>query len=127
MFLIPETLAPKLLQQKASVQRRTTGNWALHSKLDEEPVEFAAMMRKYGIKPIEMLLCEPILVIVTIYISIIYGKLNVSKSLCLKAVADQRLAQASCTSSSSPFPSATNTIVAWRLECHLYRKSTPSS
>ena len=46
---------------------------ALHSKLDEEPVSFHAIMTKYGLKPLQMITREPILIVMTLYISLVYG------------------------------------------------------
>jgi len=70
---VPETLAPVLLQRKAARLRHETQNWALHSKLDEEPVHFSALIKKYGLKPILMMVREPILIVMTLYISLVYG------------------------------------------------------
>ena len=68
-----ETFAPVLLQRKAARLRFETKNWALHSKRDEQPVEYSALARKYGLKPFQMLAQEPVLVTVTIFMSLIYA------------------------------------------------------
>lgn len=73
IFTVPETLAPVLLQRKAAKLRVETRHWALHSKLDEEPVHLKALVRKYGLKPMQMIVQEPILIVLTIYISLVYG------------------------------------------------------
>ncbi|EMC92415.1 hypothetical protein BAUCODRAFT_77726 [Baudoinia panamericana UAMH 10762] len=73
LFVIPETLAPVLLKRKAARLRVETKNWALHSKSEEEPVSNKAIFRKYGLKPLLMIVREPILIIMTIYISLVYG------------------------------------------------------
>ncbi|KAK5708590.1 hypothetical protein LTR17_020528 [Elasticomyces elasticus] len=73
LIIVPETLASVLLQRKAARLRQETKNWALHSKLDEEPVKFGLLMRKYGLRPIQMITHEPILIVMTIYISLVYG------------------------------------------------------
>ncbi|KAK5108664.1 hypothetical protein LTR62_008069 [Meristemomyces frigidus] len=70
---IPETLAPILLQRKAARLRVQTKNWALHSKLDEEPVVLGALFNKYGLKPIKMITQDLILIVLTLYISLVYG------------------------------------------------------
>jgi MFS transporter, DHA1 family, multidrug resistance protein len=70
---VPESLAPIILKKKAARLRFETKNWALHSRLEEEPVKFKALMRKYGLKPVEMIVKEPILIIFTLYISLVYG------------------------------------------------------
>ncbi|KAF2724072.1 MFS general substrate transporter [Polychaeton citri CBS 116435] len=68
-----ETMAPLLLQRKAAKLRAETKNWALHSKLDEQPIEMSRLVKKYGLKPFQMLFREPILVVMTVYISLVYG------------------------------------------------------
>lgn len=68
-----ETLAPVVLQRKAARLRFQTKNWALHSKRDEEPVEFKALARKYGIKPLQMLVQEPILLAMTCFMALVYA------------------------------------------------------
>lgn len=73
VFTVPESLAPIILRKKAARLRFETKNWALHSKLEEEPVKFGALLRKYGIKPAKMIVMEPILIAMTLYISLVYG------------------------------------------------------
>lgn len=73
LFTVKETFPPVLLRQKAARLRQETRNWALHTKLDEEPVHAAFLLRKYGLKPIQMMIKEPILIVMTVYISLVYG------------------------------------------------------
>jgi MFS transporter, DHA1 family, multidrug resistance protein len=73
--VIPETSAPKILQLKASRLRHRTRNWALHSKMDEEPLDAKRIVTVYLIRPFEMLVKEPILALMTAYMSYIYGVL----------------------------------------------------
>ncbi|KAI7273965.1 MFS general substrate transporter [Hortaea werneckii] len=70
---IPESLAPIILREKAARLRFETKNWALHSRLEEEPVKMGALLRKYGLKPMQMIVMEPILIAMTLYISLVYG------------------------------------------------------
>lgn len=70
---VPETLAPVILQRKAARLRVQNRHWALHSKMDEQPVHLKALMQKYGLKPVQMIYREPILIVLTIYISLVYG------------------------------------------------------
>ena len=53
--------------------RFETKNWALHSKLEEQPVNLQALVRKYGLKPLQMIVLEPVLIVMTLYISLVYG------------------------------------------------------
>ena len=68
-----ETYAPVVLQRKAARLRFQTKNWALHSKRDEEPIEFKSLARKYGIKPLQMLVQEPILLAMTCFMALVYA------------------------------------------------------
>lgn len=72
-FVIPETFAPVLLQRKAKAMRYETRNWAIHAPADEKKVNLQEIAEKYLLRPFKMLTLEPILVLVTIYMSIIYG------------------------------------------------------
>jgi DHA1 family multidrug resistance protein-like MFS transporter len=73
LFTLKETFPAVILKKKAARLRRETRNWALHTKLDEDPIEFGYLMRKYGLKPAQMMAREPILIVMTIYISLVYG------------------------------------------------------
>jgi DHA1 family multidrug resistance protein-like MFS transporter len=70
---VKETFPTVILKHKAARLRQETRNWALHTKSDEEPIHFAFLCRKYGLKPVEMMVKEPILIVITIYISLVYG------------------------------------------------------
>ena len=73
MFIVPETYVPVLLTRKAQRLRYETKNWALHSKLEETPVDLKAFAVKYLSRPFVMLFLEPILTILTVYLSFVYG------------------------------------------------------
>jgi DHA1 family multidrug resistance protein-like MFS transporter len=70
---VKETFPAVILKAKAARLRQETRNWALHTKQDEEPVHFGFLFRKYGLKPVQMMVKEPILIIMTVYISLVYG------------------------------------------------------
>ncbi|KAL2222010.1 putative MFS multidrug transporter [Thermoascus aurantiacus ATCC 26904] len=72
-LIVPETYAPVLLQRRAARLRRETGNWALHSFLDEHRPTWGDIGRKYLLRPFQMLLLEPILLLITIYLALVYG------------------------------------------------------
>ena len=73
VFFVPETFSPVLLTRRAKNLRFDTGNWALHSRHEAQRVELDAIARTYLIRPIVMLVQEPILMLVTVYMSLIYG------------------------------------------------------
>lgn len=70
---VKETFPAVILKNKAYRLRQETRNWALHTKQDEDPVHFSFLFRKYGLKPVQMMIEEPILIVMTIYISLVYG------------------------------------------------------
>ncbi|KAI8459071.1 major facilitator superfamily domain-containing protein [Phakopsora pachyrhizi] len=75
LFNLPETYAPILLTRRAKKLRKVTGNPMLHSL--HEKLEFSLMgvLHRTIFRPFEMLATEPILAIVTLYLSIVYGLL----------------------------------------------------
>ena len=64
---------PVLLKRKARRLRRQTQNRALHSALEEYLATARGILVKYLLRPIQMLMLEPILLCVAIYTSHIYG------------------------------------------------------
>ncbi|KAL4804998.1 major facilitator superfamily domain-containing protein [Aspergillus unguis] len=68
-----ETYAPVILVHKAGILRRQTHNWGIHAKQDEIEVEFSELMRNNFLRPLRMLVTEPILLLVSLYISFVYG------------------------------------------------------
>ncbi|KAI9761602.1 MAG: Citrinin biosynthesis cluster MFS transporter mrr1 [Candelina submexicana] len=73
LLVIPETYAPVLLQRRAKKIRFETKNWAIHARADENQVDFHNIAVRYLLRPFTMLVLEPILVLVTIYLALIYG------------------------------------------------------
>ena len=73
LILIPETSAPRILQTRAKDLRFRTKNWALHAKADEQQVNARSILTVYLVRPFIMLFQEPILALMTAYMSFIYG------------------------------------------------------
>lgn len=73
LFVIEESYAPVILQKRAARLRRETHNWALHSLLDERKPTFKDIIFKYVLRPFQMLIFEPILLLITLYLAFIYG------------------------------------------------------
>ncbi|KAL1639730.1 hypothetical protein SLS58_007628 [Diplodia intermedia] len=71
--VVPETYAPVLLQRRAKKLRHETKNWAIHARHDEVRVDLKSIARKYILRPFAMLVLEPILILVTLYMSVVYG------------------------------------------------------
>lgn len=72
-FVIPETYAPVLHQRRAARLRQETGNWALHALLDENRPTAKDIVWKYLLRPVQMFFLEPILILITLYLALIYG------------------------------------------------------
>ena len=73
LILVPETYAPVLLKRRANKLRFETKNWALHAKIEENRTTLSKLGTRYAFRPIQMLILEPILLLITIYMSLIYG------------------------------------------------------
>ncbi|WPH03095.1 putative mfs multidrug protein [Acrodontium crateriforme] len=81
VFIIPETFAPVILQQRAKRIRFETKNWAIHAKHDEKEIDLKEILTKYLTKPFVMMAQEPILLLMTLYMALIYGLIY----LCFEA------------------------------------------
>jgi DHA1 family multidrug resistance protein-like MFS transporter len=72
-FIIPETHSGRILQKRAKTLKYQTKNWALHAKVDEREVDFHDLVFVCFLRPFHMLFREPILFLITVYMSIVYG------------------------------------------------------
>ena len=81
-FIFPETYPPVLLARRAKRLRHETGNWALHAKHEERQVDLKDIANRYLARPAKMFFMEPILSLLTFYLSFVFGKLlqNPSKT-----------------------------------------------
>ncbi|KAI0782198.1 MFS general substrate transporter [Abortiporus biennis] len=72
---IPETFAPVLLKRRAAKLRIETGdpNIVTEQELFKQPL--GELLKEAFIRPFEMLFTEPILLLLSLYISLIYGLL----------------------------------------------------
>ncbi|KAF1928521.1 putative bicyclomycin resistance protein [Didymella exigua CBS 183.55] len=73
LIFLHETFAPLTLVGKAQRLRRQTGNWAIHADHEKVEHDLDAIMRKYLTRPLRMLVAEPIVLLVSVYMSFIYG------------------------------------------------------
>lgn len=73
VLVCKESYVPVILQRRATKRKHATKNWAIHAPIDENPVTTHDIITKYLIRPWKMLILEPILVLITIYVSLIYG------------------------------------------------------
>jgi MFS family permease len=72
-LIIPETSAARILQLRAAKLRKETGNPAIHAKADETKLTMNTVVTVYLVRPFKMFIQEPILALVTAYMSFLYG------------------------------------------------------
>lgn len=72
---LPETYPPIILVNKAKELRRVTKNWGIHAKQEEIEVDFKDLITKNVSRPMRILFQEPIVLLITLYMSFIYGLL----------------------------------------------------
>lgn len=73
ILFLRETYAPCLLISKAATIRRETHIWAIHAKHDEVEVDFQELVHNNLLRPLRMLVTEPIILLISTYMSFIYG------------------------------------------------------
>lgn len=85
IFLLRETSHNRILMQRAARLRRETGNQGLRSRDEMASLDMQVLLRKYCTKPVRMLVQEPILLVMTAYLTLVYGSLYLSYQLFPKA------------------------------------------
>lgn len=70
-----ESYPPIILVDKAKELRRRTKNWGIHAKQEEVEVDLKELLSKNISRPLRILFKEPIVLLVTIYMSFLYGLL----------------------------------------------------
>ncbi|KAF2716874.1 MFS general substrate transporter [Polychaeton citri CBS 116435] len=72
-FIVPETYGPVLLARRAKRLRFNTGNWALHSRHEAQEVWLQGIITRYIARPMKMLVLEPMLTSLTVYMAFVFG------------------------------------------------------
>ena len=75
LLFLEESYPPVVLVGKASELRRRTRNWGIHAKQEEIEVDFRELMSKNFSRPLRILVTEPIVLLLSIYMAFIYGLL----------------------------------------------------
>jgi DHA1 family multidrug resistance protein-like MFS transporter len=73
IIFVKETYAPCLLISKAEALRQQTSNWGIHAKQEKVKVDFQELLEKYFTRPLRLLITEPIILVISLYMSFIYG------------------------------------------------------
>lgn len=75
VIFLEESYPPIVLVQKAEVLRRRTKNWGIHAKQEEIEVDLRELVTKNFSRPLRLLVTEPIVLLLSIYMAFIYGLL----------------------------------------------------
>ncbi|KAI7652099.1 MFS general substrate transporter, partial [Hortaea werneckii] len=75
MLFFDESYPPIILVNKAADLRRRTKNWGIHAKQEEIEVDWEELIQKNLSRPMRMLFTEPIVLLLSIYMSFVYGLL----------------------------------------------------
>ncbi|KAL1634727.1 hypothetical protein SLS56_002129 [Neofusicoccum ribis] len=73
LLFLEETYPPVILVQKAEELRRRTKNWGIHAKQEEIEIDFKELVEKNFSRPLRMLISEPIVLLLSIYMAFVYG------------------------------------------------------
>ncbi|KAI0074662.1 MFS general substrate transporter [Panus rudis PR-1116 ss-1] len=73
LFTLPETYGPVILARKAKRLRKETGDDRYWAPLDRQHVGFAIRARRVVVRPFQMLIEEPMLLALSVYMSFVYG------------------------------------------------------
>jgi len=79
-LFLPETYSPAILVNRAKKIRASTGNWMVVAGLETEELTTRDLVERTLLRPVKMLIFEPILLFITVYHGFIYGILY----LCLE-------------------------------------------
>lgn len=74
-IFLSESYPPQILVSKAKELRRRTKNWGIHAKQEEIEIDFRELLEKNFSRPLRMLVSEPIVLLLSIYMAFIYGLL----------------------------------------------------
>jgi len=74
-FTVPETYAPTILAKRAKILRKETGesDWVTETDLDMRPL--GERMRIFLVMPLKLLFGELIVLLISLYMSVLYGLL----------------------------------------------------
>jgi DHA1 family multidrug resistance protein-like MFS transporter len=64
-----------ILINKAEELRRRTKNWGIHAKQEEIEIDLRELAEKNFTRPLRMLITEPIVLLISLYMAFIYGLL----------------------------------------------------
>ncbi|KAL2223488.1 putative MFS multidrug transporter [Thermoascus aurantiacus ATCC 26904] len=74
-LFLQETYPPVVLIEKAAELRRRTRNWGIHAKQEEIEIDLQELIQKNFSRPVKILVTEPIVLLLSLYMAFIYGLL----------------------------------------------------
>ena len=74
-FTVPETYAPTLLARRAKKMRAKTGDARFVTEADLDTRPLGQRMRLFLVRPFQLLFLEPIVLFISLYMSVLYGLL----------------------------------------------------
>jgi multidrug resistance protein len=72
-FTVPETYAPALLSARAKKMRKDTGDDQFVTEQDLDLRPFSQRLRLFLVRPFQLLFLEPIVLFISLYMSVLYG------------------------------------------------------
>lgn len=73
LIFLKETSSPFILVEKAANIRRQTQNWVIYATQERVEFDMRRIFRDYFTRPLKMLATEPIVLLISLYMSFIYG------------------------------------------------------
>jgi multidrug resistance protein len=74
-FTVPETYAPKLLATRAASMRKETGDERYVTEEDVDKRPLGERLKLFLLRPLQLLFLEPIVLLISLYMSVLYGLL----------------------------------------------------
>ncbi|KAK9619174.1 hypothetical protein V6Z98_007051 [Aspergillus fumigatus] len=90
VFLYPETYPPVILRAKVQALRRKNGNLNIRTALDKGGLSIQNIMSVYLVRPFWLLATQPILALLTLYQSFVYGVMFLFYQMYPVAFGDDR-------------------------------------
>ncbi|KAL4781984.1 MFS multidrug transporter [Aspergillus varians] len=77
-FTVYESSRKRILERRAARIRKDTGDNNYYAPTEKHTLDLAALFQRYGKMPVHMMAQEPILIIITLYLTLVYGTLYLS-------------------------------------------------
>lgn len=125
-FVVPETSAARILQLRAARLRKETGNTQYHAAADANKLTVDRVINVYLLRPFVMFAQEPILALVTAYMSFLYGIVYLLFEAVSYPFTSLRLAVSLHNCAVPSFVLRRARLVSWRLAttfCRLHRRN----